>query len=233
VDTVTDPSRRGIRLARLRRVTRHGIAAVIAMDLLAVVLLGGLPSLDAAEREGALSRSDLVAATTSGPSAAVPAPTARPVTVRVDTIDVDAPVVPLGLEDDGTLEVPEGRLDAGWWSGGSVPGEPGPAVIVGHVNLRSGPAVFLRLHELAPGDTITVERDDGTAVDYIVTEVEQVAKEAFPTERVYGATDDATLRVITCGGSFRPADRSYVDNVIVYGELARSGAVSGSTQTPF
>jgi sortase (surface protein transpeptidase) len=99
---------------------------------------------------------------------------------------------------------------------GPVPGDPGPAVIAGHVDSRAGPAVFFRLRELRPGDKVTVRRSDGRAVAFTVDEVDRYPKDAFPTSAVYGPAPGSELRLITCGGSFDAAKRSYRDNVVVY-----------------
>lgn len=142
--------------------------------------------------------------------------------LRIPSIGVHAEVVRLGLHPDGTLETPDDDFgQAGWWSGGPAPGEPGPVVIVGHVDSYRGPAVFWRLRELEPGDAVDVVRLDGTAVRYVVRRRERVAKDAFPTERVYGEVDGHELRLITCGGTFDRDVRSYTDNVIVYAEQVK------------
>ncbi len=145
-----------------------------------------------------------------------------PVRLTIEAIGVDAPLMELGLKPDGTLEDPpleEGNL-AGWYSLGASPGERGPAVITGHLDTRTGPSVFARLAELRPGDTVRVLRADGSRPVFVVERVEQVAKEDFPTERVYGPLDRPELRLITCGGTFDPATGHYSDNTVVYARLA-------------
>jgi Sortase domain len=147
------------------------------------------------------------------------APTGRvadPVRVEIPSIGVSAPIIRLGLNSDRTLEVPEDYGDAGWWSGGPRPGEAGPAVIVGHVDSYTGPAVFYRLRELGPGDEVAVVRRDGSRVRFTVQGSEQYPKDEFPTARVYGRTDGPTLRLVTCGGAFDSSTGHYVDNAIVY-----------------
>jgi sortase (surface protein transpeptidase) len=151
-----------------------------------------------------------------------------PTRVAIPRIEVDADVVRLGLNPDGTLEVPSDFSQAGWWSGGSRPGEPGPAVIAGHFDSRSGPAVFYRLTELAPGDIITVSDDTGNTLRFTVERLEQHDKDRFPTDVVYGPTDEPTLRLITCGGSFDGSTRSYRDNVIVFASLETVGPRPGA-----
>ncbi|MDJ0955160.1 MAG: class F sortase [Acidimicrobiia bacterium] len=143
---------------------------------------------------------------------------ARPLRVRIERIGVDAGVVDLGLNDDGTLEVPKDFGITGWYTGRSVPGEEGPSVVVGHVDSQSGPAVFYRLRDLRVGDVIEVDRSDGLTALFRVTESILVDKDEFPTDRVYGATDAPVIRLITCGGDFDKSERSYVGNLIVLGE---------------
>jgi sortase (surface protein transpeptidase) len=143
----------------------------------------------------------------------------RPVRVRIAAIGVDTPLIPLGLDANRALEVPE-RFDvAGWWSGGYRPGEPGPAVIAGHVDSKTGPAVFYRLGKLERGDAVTVERRDGSAVRFTVRAVRHYAKRAFPTRQVYGPTPRPTLRLITCSGDFDRSTGHYIDNTVVYAEI--------------
>jgi sortase family protein len=141
---------------------------------------------------------------------------ARPVRIQIPAIGVDAPIVPLGLNPDRTLEVPTDFADTGWWTGGPRPGERGPAVIVGHVDSHTGPAVFFRVGELQAGATIIVTRRDGSRARFSVLGSERYAKAHFPTARVYGPTRGATLRLITCSGTFDRASGHYLDNTVVY-----------------
>lgn len=142
-----------------------------------------------------------------------------PIAIDIPAIRVSATVIPTGLADDGSIEVPPiGQPElAGWYRYGPSPGEAGSAVIVGHVDSRtSGPAVFFNLGRLHKGDLISVVRDDGSTATFAVTGVELVAKDAFPATEVHKASAGALLRLITCGGTFDTAARSYVDNIIVY-----------------
>jgi sortase family protein len=140
----------------------------------------------------------------------------RPVRIEIPSIGVDAPVIPLGLNPDRTLEVPTDYGDTGWWTGGSRPGERGPAVIAGHVDSKTGPAVFFRIGELAPGAPIVVARRDGSRARFTVVGTERYPKDDFPTARVYGRTRGATLRLITCSGVFDRTSGHYLDNTVVY-----------------
>ena len=149
-------------------------------------------------------------------------PEAEPLAVAIPSIDLGTPpLASLGLLADGSLEVPEDYDVAGWYRGGPAPGELGPAVVAGHVDSAAeGPAVFFRLAELRPGAEILVDRADGTTAVFTVDRVAQYPKDAFPTTEVYGDTDHAALRLITCGGSFDRASGNYRDNIVVFARLA-------------
>jgi sortase (surface protein transpeptidase) len=143
-----------------------------------------------------------------------------PARVRIPAIRVDAPVVQLGLQAGGALEITDGNDEVGWWKGGARPGATGPAVIGGHVDSWQGPAVFFRLRQLNRGDRVELADQEGRTVTFVVEKVEQHPKDAFPTDRVYGYTPDPTLRLLTCGGAFDRARRSHRDNIVVYASLA-------------
>jgi sortase (surface protein transpeptidase) len=142
----------------------------------------------------------------------------KPVSIAIPAVGIDARVVPVGLRADGTMEVPEVDL-AGWYEPGPRPGEAGPAVIVGHVDSRHGPAVFSRLGELRQGDRIAVGQG-GTARLFLVERVERSPKEVLPVGRIWDRTRQPVLRLITCGGSFDRSTGHYRDNVIVYARAA-------------
>lgn len=142
-----------------------------------------------------------------------------PLRLTVPALSIDRDAVPLATADDGTLEVPATAQDVGWYSGGPVPGDDGPAVLAGHVDLNGQPGVFSRLSTMAPGQEISVLRPDGERVRFVVTRVEQHAKNAFPTDEVYGPTDAPELRLITCGGTFDSGTGHYRDNVVIFAVL--------------
>jgi LPXTG-site transpeptidase (sortase) family protein len=144
-----------------------------------------------------------------------------PARLRIDTIGLTAEVETVGLAADGTLSTPTDVANVGWYSGSSRPGDRGPAVIVGHVDSVDGPAVFARLAELEVGDVVTVENGDEAALSFAVSTVTRHPKGSFPSEAVYGASPDAELRLITCGGRY---DRTsgYADNVVVFARALTS-----------
>jgi Sortase domain len=149
---------------------------------------------------------------------AVPLARSAPVHVRIAAIGVDSGLMDLGLRADGSLEVPPSGFPAGWYTGGPTPGELGPAIIAGHIDWK-GPGVFYNLHNLKPGDQVTVTRADGNQPAFRVTRVAQFPKDQFPTKLVYGNIDHAGLRLITCGGSFNSQTAHYEDNIVVFADL--------------
>jgi hypothetical protein len=144
---------------------------------------------------------------------------ADPTRVRIPAIGVDAPLVPLGLQGDGTMDVPVDFEAAGWYDDGPRPGEDGPAVIAGHLDSEVGPAVFFRLSRLHPGDEINVPHSDGRNSTFVVTRVARFDKQEFPTADVFGPTIGPELRLVTCGGSFDFTRRTYRGNTVVFASL--------------
>ena len=142
--------------------------------------------------------------------------TPAPAALIIPAIGVQTSLVRLGLTAAGALQVPPTTTVAGWYTGSSRPGAVGPAVIAGHIDSRSGPAVFFHLSRLRPGEEVYVRRSDGTLAVFRVTRVRSYSKDHFPTLAVYGPTPDAELRLITCGGTFDPALGSYLSNTVVY-----------------
>lgn len=159
---------------------------------------------------------------TPAPGAVPPLPPAEPTHVDIPAIGVSSDLLSLGQNPDGTIEVPPLDRDsrAGWYRDSPTPGEQGPAVLLGHVDSAAyGPGVFFKLGALRPGDTVTVSRVDHTVATFRVTRVTSVPKDHFPTLDVYGNTDDAELRLITCGGQFDSSTRNYLSNIVVYAVL--------------
>ncbi|MFL6156137.1 MAG: sortase domain-bontaining protein [Marmoricola sp.] len=144
-------------------------------------------------------------------------PVGRPTEVVIGAIGVRERLTGVGLKADGAMATPDFG-HAAWYDLGPRPGAPGPAVIVAHVHGPDGDDVFARLHELAPGDLVTVRRTDGTST-FVVDAVELAEKDALPYRRIWADTTEPVLRLITCGGDPVPG-RGYPDNTIVYAHLA-------------
>jgi Sortase domain len=151
-----------------------------------------------------------------------PAARVVPTSLDIPAIGVRTPLVDLHLGAAGELVPPIDFGVAGWYAGGTAPGQPGPAVLAGHVDSVAGPAVFFRLSELRPGDAVLVHRADGSTLRYVVSATVRYPKARFPTDLVYAPVPDTELRLITCGGTFDRSVRSYRDDVVVSAVAAPS-----------
>jgi hypothetical protein len=141
----------------------------------------------------------------------------HPTSLDIPAIGLDTQdPVDLRIDYRDALQVPTDFTKVGWFTSSAVPGDPGSAVMVGHVDTRRGPAVFGRLDDLKPGDVIEVGRSDGGTAHFAVDSVETFAKDNLPTERVYGPTTAPTLRLMTCGGPFDDGTLDYRDNIVVF-----------------
>ncbi|MFE0651715.1 class F sortase [Streptomyces sp. NPDC059534] len=149
-----------------------------------------------------------------------PLPRSRPTALAVPAITIEAPVTDLDVDATGRLATPpvDNPHVVGWYAKGVTPGERGTAVVVGHRDTRTGPAVFLNLDSLSAGNTVRVARADGRVAVFTVDRVRTYAKAEFPDKEVYGATGRPELRLLTCGGVF---DRStgYEANIVVFAHL--------------
>ncbi|MEV0619770.1 class F sortase [Nonomuraea sp. NPDC050404] len=143
---------------------------------------------------------------------------ADPVRLRIPAIGVSTRIIPLRLDAKGRLIAPTSYVRVGWNKAGPEPGERGAAVIAGHVDSKTGPAVFYRLPKLSKGDRVHVDRSDGSTVTFKVTRLARYPKNRIPNKEVYGPAKGAQLRLITCGGTFDRTRGSYRDNVIVFAQ---------------
>lgn len=144
-----------------------------------------------------------------------------PTRLKIPAIAVDAPFTPLSIGSSGRLDAPPPNDNnlVGWFQGGVTPGERGASIVAGHVDTKTGPAVFLQLQFLRPGATVDITRADGTVASFKVDTVETFSKAKFPDKRVYADTPDAQLRLITCGGEYDKKAKDYEDNVVVFAHL--------------
>ena len=130
--------------------------------------------------------------------------------------------VSLGIAADGSIKVPGTADEVGLYSGGPTPGQLGPAVLAAHVDSAQGPGIFYRLGDVRPGDKVQMTRADGSRLTFVVDKVAQYPKDQFPTDLVYhGDFTTATIRLVTCGGTFDKV-KHYLDNVVVFAHLASS-----------
>ena len=188
---------------------------VLALGAAGLVMLTGHPG-QAADREPKASvpapSGSAAPAPGSSPAPAAPAP----VSLTIPAIGVHTKLIRLGITARGTLQVPAVTSVAGWYTGSPRPGEVGSSVIAGHIDSYLGPGIFYRLSEMRPGQRIYVRRANGSLAVFSVTAVQQYPKDRFPTGQVYGPAPDAELNLITCGGTFDYATRSYLSNTVVY-----------------
>lgn len=159
------------------------------------------------------------------PVATVPRPAAQvaqdpPVLLRIPAIGVSHRLVRLGLQADGTVQVPAPSEAAypGWFALGPAPGQSGSSVILGHVDSLDGPAVFYRLRFLTRGDRVDVALQDGAVAHFAVRRVRTYPNAAFPARRVYAPHGYVALNLVTCGGSYDP-QTGYQSNVVAYTRL--------------
>ncbi|KPC85218.1 sortase [Streptomyces sp. NRRL WC-3753] len=153
------------------------------------------------------------------PPAHAPLGEARPQRLEVPELGIEAPVVARGLDAEGAIEPPpfDQPGSVGWYAAGVTPGAAGTALMVGHVDTETRPAVFYELSTLEPGETIRVVRDgDGTA-EFTVDDVQVLTRDGFDAQQAFGPRDTSRseLRLITCGGTFDRATDSYTANVVV------------------
>ncbi|WP_432839198.1 class F sortase [Dactylosporangium sp. CA-092794] len=210
-----------------RRLALNGLTGLLAVGGLTLLVIGASPAPPPPERPAAAAAPPTEPAPPAAPASVAARGMAAsvPVRLQIPAIGVDTPLMSLGLNPDGTVEVPPLRAGApaGWYRNLRTPGEVGPAVVLGHVDTaHDGPAVFYRLRELRPGDTATVRRQDGSAATFVVERVVEVPKTNFPTDEVYGPVGYPALRLVTCGGSFDYSRREYRHNILVYARLERS-----------
>jgi len=222
--------RTGMRILELIR-SRQLLVGAVTAGLLAVA--GGTCIALAATHQGHAPGNGVGAGATT--SVAEPAANlstslvmsrSLPVSVSIPSIGVRSALLSLGQEADGSIQVAAPGPNygtAGWYRYSPTPGSLGPAVIVGHVDSAAdGPSVFFRLGSVQPHATVLVTRADGSVAVFQVDSVQEYPKAAFPTKIVYGNTNVAALRLITCGGSFDASIGHYRDNIVVFATLVRA-----------
>lgn len=217
------PPRRpgGPPLARRRLAERPGLPVLVIASLMVVIVA----MLGVEQVTGVSLLPDRISAGLRPPPKKFPVlPASPPTALAIDTIDLRAPLHDVGIAPDGTIAVPDvaRAQEAGWYDQGPTPGQYGPAVIVGHVDTTTGPAVFHRLRELRSGDQVDVTRADGRVAVFEVDSVERFDKERLPVDEVYGDFSRPSLRLITCGGRWVGGETGYSDNLVVFASLVKA-----------
>jgi len=232
-----------IRLRRpSRRLSIGGVVLVASAALLGVGLFSIFAAIsdDDLPSEGSLEEiiaqneagyANLSATATAVPPEAVP----PPVTMLIPRLQIEAPVLALGLDEQNYPQVPNDPDHVAWYTFTAVPGQAGNAVFSGHVDWISRgkgiPGVFYRLRELELGDPIVVRREDGVEIQYRV--IGNVAVE-YNDPNVLKVMDRASkdvLTLITCGGTWlrdyrAPQGGSYSHRIIVRAERVQEAATS-------
>ncbi|WP_236652505.1 class F sortase, partial [Streptacidiphilus neutrinimicus] len=159
------------------------------------------------------------ASSATGPS---PLPASTPLALAIPSVRLNAPLLGLGMDGKGAAELPPFSLPrtAGWLRDSASPGEAGTAVVVGHVDTTTGPAVFWDLAAVRPGAEVDVSRLDGRTAVFTVDRVQEFPKAGFPAAQVYGPAPGAQLRVVTCGGGFDRSKHEYTGNVVLFAHLS-------------
>lgn len=224
-------TRRGLRGSAARRFV--GTARQVALGALAAAVVGGALAAAVAMAPAhprpapasvatpAAKANAFAAGGLQDPSVVAPvADVGRPVAVRIPSLGVSSSLEELSVGPSGALTAPVDYDRAGWYADGPAPGEIGPAIIAGHVDSTTGPAVFYRLAELKVGDEVIVDTDTARSLTFTVTARTQSAKAAFPTAEVYSNVPRPEVRLITCAGVFERSVGHYTDNLVVFAALA-------------
>ncbi|CAL9658983.1 class F sortase [Streptomyces sp. enrichment culture] len=206
---------------RRRKRAPWGVIALVLLTGLALIRNGSGEFDVGPPQPASAAASDTRAAAGDGGAKGVsPLPYSVPDRVTIPAIQVDAPVMGVGLDADGWVDAPppEDPNLAGWFTGAVSPGEKGTAVVVGHVDNQQGPAVFYGLGALKKGNKVEVHRQDGKTAVFEIYGIEVFEKDNFPGDRVYGSKGSPELRVITCGGGFSKQN-GYDGNVVTFARL--------------
>lgn len=144
---------------------------------------------------------------------------ASPVKIKIPALDLEAPIVRVGLNRNRSMEVPQDFDKTGWYEKSSIPGQEGSSVIVGHLNSFTGRAVFYDLEKLQPGDRIEVIKNDGSVVVFKVNDKERYSQRSFPWDKVYLNSGTPLLNLVTCDGYYIKDQGSYSHNLVVKASL--------------
>jgi len=201
--------------------TVAALLLLVGAGVLFVGIRGGNHPLPAPVPSAAALRSAAMTRPPSTPPMLTALTTARsvPLTLRIPAIGLSIAVSTLGLNADGTVQVPSDIVQVGWFRLGPTPGQLGSAVILGHVDNYTGPGVFFELRTLAAGDEVDVGLADGITARFVVNAVVMYSKSQFPADRVYASHGSSALQLVTCGGTFDHQTGHYLSNVVVYTSL--------------
>lgn len=206
--------------AILNTLKKYAPAGVFFVSLAFLILVGGsVPEATPAAYSNT-EDPDIIASTDFSDSPAVSDRGLTPARLTIPSLNIEANFGPtLGLTINQEVEVPDDFAEVGWYQYSPVPGDQGPAVVLGHVDSRTGPAVFFSLGQLDNGEEVVIQRSDGSEVVFEVTGSEVYGQDSFPTELVYGDIDHSGLRLVTCSGWYNRDEGRYSHNRVIYAKL--------------
>lgn len=146
----------------------------------------------------------------------------QPVTIEIPVLNVNASIEEVGRLKNGQMGVPQNPENVGWFAPGIRPGSPGNAVIAGHVDSLTGPAVFFELDKLKKGDEIIVRGKDNEKMRFIVVKIASYPRENAPIDTIFGFTYGSGLNLITCTGEFNRKAKTHEERLVIYIELSSS-----------
>ncbi|MFF2618612.1 class F sortase [Kitasatospora sp. NPDC058046] len=155
-----------------------------------------------------------------------------PLRVHIGVVKLDAPLIALGTDSSGQPELPPYSMPmtAAWLRSTPTPGSAGAAVLAGHVDTPTGPAVFWGLSAVPNGATVDITRLDGSTATFTTDRVQVFPRTRFPTALVYGPTPRAELRMVTCGGPYDHTRHEYLSNVVLFAHLTAATAAASGAQ---
>ena len=191
----------------------------------AIVLASTIPAPLATPVPAATATRTPAAPATAPPAAPPTAGLGPPLRIRIPQIAVDAAIQPIGVTAANEMEIPQAPDLVGWYRYGPRPGESGNAVLAGHLDTSSGaPAVFWRLKELRPGDTIEIDSDGRSLLLYRVDSVVSYPYDQAPLAEIFSAAGPSGLTLITCSGAWHRTDANYDQRLVVSAHLDENSA---------
>ncbi|MBH0156419.1 class F sortase [Fictibacillus sp. 5RED26] len=142
-----------------------------------------------------------------------------PTTIEIPSLKINTEIEKVGRLDNGQMGVPKGMDTVGWFSDGVKPGSPGNAVMAGHVDSKSGPAVFYKLEDLEAGDEVIVKDQDGKTFTFVVTDKEKYNRKTAPVDKIFDYSYGSKLNLITCTGNFNRDEGTHEERLVIYTEL--------------
>lgn len=213
---------------KLSRSARHktheqgrskNFAVFVSLGALAVIFTAGIYAASLWHTSNMVSLPEDMATGPTEQTSTISSTTANPTWLDIPSLQISAGIISVGLTKHQTLEVPTTGHEVGWFIHRAKPGDQGSAILTGHLNTAHGPAVFYKLKDISEGDLIIVRRADGTTVQYMVSSKNVYPQNNFPSESVYNQHDQATLKIITCAGSYDKKLNRYTHNLVIVATL--------------